>query len=209
MAIATETRAGPVPAIPPLSLDAVILSPVRRRFTVDEYYRMAEAGILHDGERVELLDGDVICMSPIGPRHAAGVKRANRWCTPRVGNRAVVSVQDPIRVENFAEPEPDLALLRPRADVYAGGHAQAADVLLVIEVAETSLAIDQTVKMRLYGRAGVLDAWLVDLPGRRVLVYREPGPEGYASLVEYHAGQEIVPLAFPDLAVPAAELLGV
>jgi Uma2 family endonuclease len=140
--------------------------PTRRRFTVDEYYCMAEAGILHEDDRVELIEGDIIAMAAIGNRHMSCVKRLNRLFNERLGRRVVVSVQDPIRLSRRTEPQPDVALLRPRDDFYAPGHPGPDDVLLVVEVVDTSLPYDRR-KLRLYARAGIPCVWLAILSSRR------------------------------------------
>lgn len=153
--------------------------PKRRRFTVDEYHAMARAGVLTDDDRVELLEGEIVEMTPIGAGHAACVKRLNRLLTKGSGDGAIVSVQDPVRLSTFSEPEPDLALLRPRDDFYAEGHPGPDDVLLLVEVAESSLTYDRDRKLPLYARSGVPEVWIVDLEGDRVEVHRAPSPEGY------------------------------
>ncbi len=150
----------------------------RRKFTVDEYHLLARAGILKEDDRVELIDGEIVEMSPIGSRHAACVARLTEWAGSLRG-RAVVWVQNSVRLGDFAEPQPDLALLRPRADFYAAAHPTPEDVFLVVEVAETSSDYDRQVKIPLYARWGISEAWLVDLEADRVEVYRSPAPEGY------------------------------
>jgi len=133
--------------------------PVSRwKFTVDEYARMAEAGILGEDDRVELLEGEIVEMAPIGPPHAGCVNRLTRLLTSRLGDRAVVGVQNPIRLGSLSEPQPDLTLLRPRRDLYSEGHPEADDVLLVVEVASSTSAFDRQVKMPLYAQAGIPQA---------------------------------------------------
>jgi Uma2 family endonuclease len=133
----------------------------KRYFNVDDYYRMAEAGLFSEGERVELIEGEVVEMSPIGSRHAGCVMRSSTVLNRRFGHLAIVSVQNPIRLDDFSEPQPDLALLKPRKDFYSTSHPTAADVLVVIEVADTSADYDRNVKLPLYaaqvyGRRGWL-----------------------------------------------------
>lgn len=180
----------------------------RRRFTVDEYYCMAEAGILREDERVELLEGDIFVMSPIGSRHAACVKGLLRWFVLRVGDRAIVGVQDPIRLSAHSEPEPDIVLLRPRHDLYASGHPGPADVLLLIEVADTTLAYDRGVKLPTYARSGIPEVWIVDLQGERVEVYRDPVGGRYRQAQVHARGAALTPGAFPDLTLPVDDILG-
>jgi Uma2 family endonuclease len=181
----------------------------RRRFTVEEYHRLGEAGILAEDERVELIAGVLLVREPIGARHAGTLNRLTRFWTSRLGERAVVQVQNPLELpEQDSEPEPDVTLLRPRADFYAAAHPLADDVLLLIEVADTSLLLDRRVKMPLYARAGVREAWLVDLTADLVEVYREPSGDRYRDIRVVGRGQVVVPGAFPDLAVQLADVLG-
>ncbi|GBC85859.1 hypothetical protein HRbin11_02317 [bacterium HR11] len=180
----------------------------RYRFTVDDYYRMLAAGILTEDSRVELIEGEIIAMAPIGSRHAACVDRLNRLLTDRVGGRAIVRVQSPIRLSRHTEPQPDVALLRPRSDFYASGHPGPGDVLLVVEVAETSADYDRQVKLPLYGRAGIPEAWLVDLAGEVVEVYRRPGRRGYREVGRHGRGSVLTLQAWPDVGLAVDEILG-
>jgi len=179
-----------------------------RRFTVEEYHRMVEAGILGEDDRVELIEGELLEMSPISSRHAACVKRLTVLLFERGGRRFLVSIQDPIRLGERSEPVPDLALLRPRADFYASAHPGPEDVWLVIEVAETSGAYDRERKLPLYGRAGIPETWVVDLEREEVVVGRDPSPEGYRTLRIARRGETLSPLAFPDLTLSVDEILG-
>lgn len=180
----------------------------RRRFTVDEYHRMGETGVLAPEERVELLDGEVVEMSPIGSPHAGCVMRLNRLLQQRFGDVALVSVQGPTVADEYSEPEPDLMLLRIRQDYYSSSHPTPDDILLLIEVADTSLAKDRRVKMPLYARDGVAEAWIVDLVHQRLLVYREPEATGYKVFRTLSRRETISPLAFPGRQVAVAEILG-
>jgi Uma2 family endonuclease len=179
----------------------------RRRFTVDEYYRMAEAGILKVGEHVELIEGDVVTMCPIGSWHASGVDRLNYGFSTRLAGRALVRVQSPIRLSDNSEPEPDIALLRLRDDFYATAHPFPADVLLVVQVADTSLRFDRDTKISLYAASGIPEVWLVDLEASQVTVYRDPHAGGYRSVRVHEREASIAPTAFPDIVVPCAEIL--
>jgi Uma2 family endonuclease len=180
----------------------------RRRFTVDEYYEMARAGILGEDDRVELIDGEIVEMPPIGPGHAGSVGGAAEQLMRQFGDRAHVRVQNPIRLGPHDEPQPDLALVRRRADSYRSAHPTPADVLLVIEVADTSLAADRGVKMPLYARFGLPEAWLVDLQHEVVLVHREPAADGYRLVTTARRGERLRPLAFPDRELAVDDLLG-
>ncbi len=180
---------------------------VRRKFTVEEYHQLTRAGILREDDRVELIDGEIVEMSPIGPRHAACVARLTRHLG-RLGERTVVWVQNPIRLGAFGEPQPDVALLRPQPDFYAAGHPGPEDVLLVVEVAETSVDYDRQVKVPLYARWGIREVWLVDLEQDRIEVYRSPSPEGYGEMRVVGRGDRVTPVAFPELELRAEDVLG-
>jgi Uma2 family endonuclease len=181
----------------------------RRRFTLDEYHRMGEAGILGEDDRVELIEGEIVEMSPIGSRHAAAVARIHHLFAVRLGARAVVWGQNPLLLPTLvSEPQPDVTLLAPRVDFYAARLPEPPDVLLLVEVAETSLAYDRRTKVPLYARAGVVEVWLADLEHRRLTVHRDPRGDGYAAIRHPAAGEAFSPLAFPDLAVTLADLLG-
>lgn len=174
---------------------------VHHRFSVDEYEAMIRRGILSEDDRVELIRGEIIEKMPIGDEHSASVKKLNRILSGLVGDRAIVSVQDPIRLED-SEPEPDIALLRPRSDFYASGKPQASDVLLLIEVADTSLEFDRTVKRPLYAQAGIQELWIVNLADRSVEIYRQPKPTGEFQFVRILTpGQRADVQAIPGLAI--------
>ncbi|TKB77979.1 MAG: Uma2 family endonuclease [Nitrospira sp.] len=180
----------------------------RHRFSVEEYHRMAQAGIFSEDDRVELIEGEVVAMSPIGSRHAACVKRLLRLFDRSVGDRAIVSVQDPIRLSERSEPQPDLMLLKPRSDFYGQAHPGPADVLLLIEVAETSADSDRGVKLALYARAGISEVWLVDLERERVELYWNPAPGGYQESRTVGRGERLAPQALPDLDIAGEAVLG-
>ena len=178
-----------------------------RRFTVDEYYRMAEAGILGEDDRVELLDGEIVEMSPIGPRHAATVTRLQRLFEHLAHRRALVRVQNPVRLDRYSEPEPDIALVTPREDFYAGGHPAPHDILLIVEVADTSLRSDRHRKLPGYARAGIPEVWLVDLTVDRVERYREPRGDAYADQQILGRDATLTPLLLPDVAIRVGDLV--
>ena len=189
--------------------DRVELIAARRRpFTVGEYYRMAEADILTEADRVELIAGQIVAMSPIGSRHAACVKRLNLLLGKMVGDSMLIGVQDPIALDAYSEPEPDLVLLRPRADFYADAHPVAADVLLAVEVADTSADYDREVKLPLYAQAGLPEVWLIDLQKGRIEVFAQPQGGAYQQRVEVTADATLTSPTIPQLALAAADLLG-
>jgi Uma2 family endonuclease len=148
--------------------------------TADEYHRLAEEGAFDNNERVELLEGEIVFMVPPGPNHGGKTKRALEAFTPLVASRKItLSIQDPIALDGLSEPEPDIALLKRRDDFYENQHPRPEDVLLAIEVADTSLQKDRDRKIPLYGSRGVRESWLVDLNAETVTAYRVPGPKGY------------------------------
>lgn len=170
----------------------------RRRFTVDDYHRMVEAGILSERERVELIDGEVVAMTPIGPRHNACVDRALRAFVTSVGDNAIVRVQGSVRLDYYREPQPDLALLRPQTDFYASALPGPADIFLLIEIAESSLDYDRDLKARIYADAGILEYWLVDLSDNVLSCYSKPLGGTYQSVRNYHRGQFVAPELLPE-----------
>ena len=152
----------------------------RYLFSVDEFARMGEAGIFAEDDRVELIGGEVREMTPIGAQHAGVVSRLTELFVTRAAGRAHVSVQNPIRLDRYTEPRPDLVVARRRRSHYTDRHPDADDVYLVVEVADSSLRYDRAQKVPRYGKAGIPETWLVDLAARTVTVYSEPGPDGYA-----------------------------
>src|SRR5262245_33682707 len=146
----------------------------RKRFTADDYQRMGQAGILTEDDRVELIDGEIVAMTPIGTRHNASVNRGNRALVRAADDAAIVQSRGSVRLDRCSEPEPDLALLRPRPDFYATRHAGPDDILLIIEVAESSIEYDRDVKAPLYAAAGIPEYWLVDLNTDVVMRFSSP-----------------------------------
>ena len=179
----------------------------RRRFTVDEYECMGRAGILHEDERVELVDGEIVEMPPIGPGHGGRTNRLNDVLSGRLSGRAIVAVQNPIRLSRYQEPQPDIALLRRRSDFYTDSHPGPEDVLLVIEVSDTTLAYDRDTKVPMYAAAGIPEVWIADVQHRRLLVYRRPENGVYLDVTVVEQGA-VSPLAFPDLVIRLEEILG-
>jgi Uma2 family endonuclease len=184
------------------------VSLTRRRFTVSEYDRMAKAGILTEDDRVELIDGEIVEMAPIGERHAGTVNRTNNLFGRSFGDQAITAVQNPVRLSDHSEPQPDVALLRRRPDFYRSAHPTPADVLLLVEVAESSAAADRQVKIPLYARSGIPEVWLVDPDQATIAAYREPSASGYGTVLMVRRGEQLAPLAFPDRPVAAADILG-
>jgi Uma2 family endonuclease len=183
--------------------------PIQKRlFTTAEYHQMLQAGILSEDDRVELIEGEIWEMSPIGSWHAGSVNRLTSALVRAFGNRAVVSVQNPVHLDGYSEPQPDLAILRYREDFYSEVHPTPEDTLILIEVADSSVQFDRQVKTRLYAKKGVPEVWLFVLPESRIEVYRDPSPEGYQQVAIVRPGERLSPLAFPDLAIEVNAILG-
>jgi Uma2 family endonuclease len=179
-----------------------------RPFTVDEYHRIADAGVFRADDRVELLDGKIMMMSPIGWRHAACVDRMNRLLNRLVGDQAIVRVQSPVRLAENSEPQPDIALLKPRDDFYVRGHPTPNDVLLIIEISESSLHYDRHEKLPEYAKAAIPEVWLVDLMGDSVLTFCEPLVGTYQKAGQAVRGMELTIRALSNLKVFTDAVLG-
>src|SRR5438093_2757449 len=180
---------------------------LRGPFTVDAYQRLAELGVLREDDRVELIAGQVVEMSPIGDRHASCVRRLSRLFNRTLIDVAVIDAQNPVVLSRHDAPQPDLTLLRPPADAYPQ-HPRAGDILLLIEVADTTVAYDRDIKMPLYARAGIPEAWLVDLPADRIDVYRDPVGGQYATVRPVSRGDLLTALDLPNVTFRADEILG-
>ena len=194
-------------AAPELAALGVTAGRERRKFTVAEYYRMGEVGILHHTERVELIDGVIIVMSPIGSPHFSGVNRLNRVFAEQARGRYIVSVQNPVHLDDYGEPQPDLALLRPREDEYFNSHPGPGDTLLAVEVSDSTLSFDLRVKSQRYAAAGIPEMWVMNLPGDCIERLDQPGPEGYGRRTTFRRGEKISPAALPDLELAVEDLL--
>ena len=181
----------------------------RRLLTIEEYHQMVEAGILAEDERVELIRGELIEMTPIGNRHAGCVRWLNRSFSARLASRSVVDVQDPVSLgDQQSEPQPDIVLLRYQEDFYRAQAPRSEDVLLIMEVADSSLAYDRDVKIPLYAESGVLEVWLVDLTSNSIFSYRRPSSSGYRETRRHRRGDTISPEAFPEEGFSVNEILG-
>lgn len=179
----------------------------RHRLTVADYYRMAEAGVLAPTARVELIEGEVIDMPPIGTRHHSAVMRLTALLSAAAGDRAIVSVQGPLRLGELSEPEPDLMLLAPRPDFYATAHPSAGDVLLLIEVADTSARYDREIKLPLYARHGVAEVWIVDLEARLVRFFRKPEGDAYTDITATEMPHATSVAGLPAVAIDLTGLI--
>ena len=184
----------------------------KRLISIDDYHRMAADGLFSEDDRVELIEGEIVEMTPIGNRHAAGVRRLSNRLRDILGRRALVDSQNPVQLGDWSEPEPDIAVLSWRDDFYAAAPPAAADVLLLIEIADSSAGYDRDVKAPLYARQGIPEYWILDLGAGILEVLRQPAPAGsrsrYRDVHRLRRGEEISPLAFPDVTFSVSDLLG-
>lgn len=181
---------------------------VRRHFNIAEYYKMAAAGVFSEDDRVELIEGEIIEMNPIGSRHAACVGRLTKLLERLVGDRAIVWVQNPVQVNDYSEPLPDVALLRPRDDFYAQANPQPADVFLIIEVADSSVEYDREIKIPLYAQANIPEVWLVNLPKERIEIYTQPLAGEYREIRLVKRGESLAAKSIINLTIDTNSVLG-
>ncbi|WP_017661943.1 Uma2 family endonuclease [Baaleninema simplex] len=185
-----------------------VLNPIKvRLLTVEDYHRMAEAGILHPDERVELLDGEILQMSPIGRRHAAYVLRIANQLKDELGSRTFIDVQNPVVLNDYSEPQPDIVLLPPREDFYIETGVSASDVYLVVEVSDSTLEFDRTEKLPRYALAEIPEVWIVDTNANQLEVYRNPVEGKYQTSQILSRGDRISILAFPNREIELNTLL--
>ncbi|MEG4487318.1 Uma2 family endonuclease [Microcoleus sp. D2_18a_B4] len=178
-----------------------------RLLTVQEYHRMAEIGIFEEDERVELLAGQIVKMAAKGTAHSAAVTRTEKLLENRLGERVLVRLQDPVRLNDYSEPEPDLAVVVPDPLYYEDHHPTPSEVYLIIEVADTTLRTDLGIKANLYAQSGIADYWVLDVNNRQLHVFREPTQDGYESIVVLGDDASISPLQFPDFYFMVGEML--
>jgi Uma2 family endonuclease len=183
-------------------------SPLQLRlWTVDEYHRMAEAGIFEPSERVELLEGKIICILTKGISHRSAMGRTNKLLQNRLGNQACIAIQDPVKLNERSEPEPDIAVVKIDPLDYADHHPTPAEIYLIIEVADSSLKLDTEIKAKAYSQAGIKDYWVLDVVKRELIVFRNPTTEGYQNQEIITEHQNISPLDFPDLEIVVSQML--
>ena len=187
-------------------MSALLNHPKKHPISAEEYLRMGEAGVFAPEARLELIEGEIIEMAPIGSPHAGCVNKLNRLFVQRAGEAAVVAVQNPVIISNLSVPQPDLALLKARADDYAGSHPETADVYLVVEVADTTLTFDLGRKATIYARCGIAELWVVDVNSRAIHVFRKPSEAGYGEAFCVRAGEAIACAALAAIEVEVAEL---
>ena len=187
-------------------MSAIPEYPHRHAISASEYVRMGEAGVFAPDVHLELIEGEIIEMAPIGSPHAAVVNVLAAFFNRAVGERAVVSIQNPLVTGERSVPQPDLALLKPRPDNYFGAHPSAVDAMLVVEVVDATLSFDLDVKVPIYARAGVPEVWIVDIQDRSLRVFRDARPGVYRTALSVERGERISPEALPDIAIDAAIL---
>jgi Uma2 family endonuclease len=187
-------------------MSAVLEYPKRHAVTVEEYFRMGEGGVFAPEARLELIEGEIIEMAPIGSPHAGAVNILVGNFARAVGELAIVSVQNPLIVGDRSVPQPDLALLKPRADSYTKSHPTVAEVLLVVEVADTTLRYDLGTKIPLYARFGIPEAWVLDVQGRVMRVFRDPSADGYRTSFTVSEGETVSVQALPGVVIALSEL---
>ena len=180
-------------------------TPHRYRLTVADYHRLAALGIFNEDSRIELIEGDLIVMAPIDSQHAGHLDRIAQPIF-RQTTQSIVRIQSPIRLSDYSEPEPDLTILRYRADFYTNAHPTPADVLLIIEIADSTLRYDRDIKIPLYAKAGIPEVWLLNLADRQVAVYRHPSTGGYRQIQFPVPEERFSPALLPELVLKAADL---
>jgi hypothetical protein len=193
----------------------------RKRFTTNDFRRMLESGILQEGEPYELLDGEVIRKTDypaypfsqativgIGKRHAASTKRINAVFADRLRGQAIVGVQDPVHLNEYSEPQPDISVLKLNPDFYLSAHPKPDEIYLLLEVSDTTLELDRTVKLPLYAKAGICEVWIVNLRDGQVEVYRSPAGDTYSAAQVFSAGQRLTIAGLPEVSITVDEILG-
>lgn len=192
-----------------VEVEKIVIPPLtRKKFCTDEVYKMMEIGILPEESGWELINGEIIHRMTIGSKHASVVRRLEKYLERNFGDRAIVSVQDPIHIDKHNEPEPDIALLRPRDDFYADNHPTPEDVLLLIEVADSTVEYDREIKKSLYAEAGIVEFWLVNLKQNTIETFTNPSNGIYYQMRIFGRGQTIQSRSLPDLALAASGILG-
>lgn len=182
--------------------------PVRKLFTTAEYHQMIEAGVFKEDDRFELLEGEIYEMSPLGSRHVAAVNRLNEIMSEQLRGSVLISVQNPVELNEYSEPQPDLTLLKRRADFYAQALPTPADVLVAIEVSDTTHEKDRNLKLPAYARAGIIEAWLVDLYNDHIEIHSQPHKGRYQEIRLVFRGQTVVSKSLPQLTLLADDILG-
>ncbi len=181
---------------------------LRRKFSVQQYHQMLASGILREDDRVELLRGEIIEMSPIGTKHAACVNRLVNLLVQLLDKRAIIAAQNPVVLNNNSEPQPDVALVQPRNDFYATAHPQPQDIFLLIEVADSTVMYDREEKIPLYAEANIMEVWLVDINAEMVEVYQQPTGGTYQLMHKLTRDERLSIKAFPDINITVKQIFG-
>ncbi|MCU7244872.1 MAG: Uma2 family endonuclease [Microcystis aeruginosa WS75] len=184
------------------------LSLITRKFTVEEYEKMTTQGIIKPDEKVELIRGEIIKMSPMGTRHAAGIDRLTQLLYQKFGDLILLGVQNPIRLNNNSQPEPDLSLLIPRSDFYVAAYPCPQDIYLIIEVSDSTIDYDRNTKIPLYAEANIKEVWIINLKEECLEVYRHPLHGSYQAIQKYYRGESIFIESFPEIELTLIEILG-
>ena len=182
------------------------LAPHRYRLTIADYHQLGELSVFNENSRVELIDGELVAMPPIGEQHASKTRRINQLFSRLAGESAIVDVQNPVALDAHSEPQPDIALLKPRADFYEHSHPRPDDVLLLIEVSDSTLRYDREVKVPHYAKAGVLEVWILDIAHQRLEIYRRPSAEGYRQILYPELQEQVAPVLLPELVFSVEQL---
>ncbi|WP_414622598.1 Uma2 family endonuclease [Calothrix sp. CCY 0018] len=186
----------------------MVVQLLRRKFTVEQFHKMAESGILNEDDRVELIRGEIIEMAAIGLKHAACRRRLNYFLSQKLGDKVIISIQNAVLRNEISETQPDVVLLKPREDFYASAHPQPKDVFLVIEVADITIKYDREVKIPLYAEESVIEVWLVDINDECIEVYQEPANGEYKKVQKFSRGESLIIQAFSDVNISVDEILG-
>jgi Uma2 family endonuclease len=183
-------------------------TPTRTRISTNRYQMMVATGVLTKYDRVELIEGDMLDTAPIGTRHSAITSKLHELFVLAASRSATIVSGGPVNLGEFSEPQPDLMLLKRRADFYSGKIPESEDVLLLIEVSDSSLSFDQGVKLSLYARYGISEYWVVDVEGKRIVTYQQPTAKEYVRKVEFAAADVVAPQAFPDVRIVVEGIFG-
>ncbi|MDM8558433.1 Uma2 family endonuclease [Candidatus Parabeggiatoa sp. HSG14] len=174
--------------------------------TTTHFQKMIKTGIFEEDEHIELINGELIAMAPIGPEHSSKIRRLNHQFSQAVGDLAQVDIQNPITLNDHSEPEPDLALLCPSDDFYETANPTAKDVLLLVEVADSFLNYDKKTKIPLYASQGIPEVWLINVPKKQVEIYRNPSPEGYRQILLPEKKESISPTLLPNVSINVSDI---
>jgi len=190
----------------PSKITAPKITPHKYCVTTSEWHKMGEYNIFPPTARMELIEGEIIEMPPIGPTHAGCVFNLIELFTTQKGKTAFINIQNPIQLSNFSEPEPDVVLLRPDSQLYKTGHPTARDILLLIEVSDSTINYDRNTKIPLYARDGIIECWIVDINAKTVEVYLNPTKNGYTDKRIFQSEQILIPTQLPHIKIPIADI---